>query len=309
MTFLEYIDMIEITRDTVVTMGNFDGLHLGHMQLIKKAVRIGKRENLESIAFTYDIHPLNFLYSKSVHLLMSKEDKDSILHSRGIDRVLHVPFDEEIRGMSSEEFCDIILVKKLRAKHLVMGEDAKFGKDKQDINHIKEYCEKRGIEVHVIPLLIMDDKRVSSSHIRKLVERGDIESANRYLGRMYSVEGTVVHGKKLGRKLGYPTANLYIDSEKAVPARGVYETEVEIDGNVFIGATNVGNNPTVGDKTLRVETYLVGFEGDLYGRTIKIRFIRRLRNELKFDSVEELIEQMSKDVKNIIENRSKHIYE
>lgn len=309
MTFLEYIKMVEIKRDTVVTVGNFDGLHLGHMQLIKKTVRIGRREDLESIAFTYDIHPLSFLYSKSVHLLMSNQDKENILISRGIDTVLHVPFDEEIRNMTSEEFCDVILIDKLRAKHLVMGADAKFGKEKQDIYKIKQYCENRGIKVHIIPLLIMDDKRISSSHIRKLVEHGDIESANRYLGRMFSVEGKVVHGKKLGRKLGYPTANLHIDSDKAVPAKGVYETEVEIDGNIFIGATNVGNNPTFGDKTLRVESYLVGFEGDLYDKTIKIRFIRKLRDEIKFDSVDKLIEQMAIDVKNIMENRHKHIYE
>lgn len=309
MTFLEYIKSIEIKRDTVVTMGNFDGLHLGHMQLIKKAVLIGNRENLESIAFTYDIHPLSFLYSKSVHLLMSNQDKENILISRGIDRVLHVPFDEQLRNMTSEEFCDVILIDKLRVKHLVMGADAKFGKEKQDIYTIKQYCENRGIKVHIIPLLIMDDKRISSSHIRKLVEHGDIETANRYLGRLFSVEGIVVHGKKLGRKIGYPTANINVDSDKAVPAKGVYETEVDVDGNIFIGATNVGNNPTVNDKTLRVESYLVGFEGDLYGKTIKIRFIRRLRDEIKFDSVDKLVEQMSKDVKNIIENRSKLIYE
>lgn len=302
MTFLEYIETISINGQTVVTIGNFDGLHLGHMELINKAVSLGRKYSLESIAFTYDIHPLSYLYSKAVHLLMSNEDKEEILISKGIDRVLHVPFDEEIRNMTSQEFCDLVLVEKLKAKHLVMGADSKFGKEKQDIYHIKEYCEQRGIEVHIIPLLVMDEKRISSSSIRKLVEHGQIEKANKYLGRYFSVEGVVVHGKKLGRKIGYPTANLVIEGDKAVPSKGVYETIVEIDGKTYRGATNVGTNPTVGDKTLRVETYVIDFNEELYEKHIKVSFIRKLRDEIKFNSIEKLIVQMEKDVKNILEN-------
>ncbi|MGB5822875.1 MAG: bifunctional riboflavin kinase/FAD synthetase [Proteocatella sp.] len=303
MTFLEYIEMIQVTGETVVTIGNFDGLHLGHMELIKKAVEVSRENNIQSIAFTYDIHPLSFLYSKAVHLLMSNEDKEQILIEKGIDRVLHVPFDEQIRNMTSQEFCDLILIKKLKTRHLVMGADAKFGKEKTEINQIKEYCEARGISVHIIPLLIMDEKRISSSNIRKLVEHGEIEKANKYLGRQFSIEGIVVHGKKLGRKIGYPTANLFIAGDKAVPSKGVYETIVELDGREYKGATNVGTNPTVGDKTLRVESYVIDFNGELYGKKIKVSFIRRLRNEIKFDSLEKLIEQMGEDVKNIIGNK------
>lgn len=303
MTFLEYIKTIETKGHTVVTIGNFDGLHLGHMELIKKAVSLSKEHQLESIAFTYDIHPLSYLYSKSVHLLMSNEDKEEILLAKGIDRVLHVPFDEEIRNMTSEEFCDYVLIERLNTKHLVMGADAKFGKEKKDIYHIKEYCEQKGIDVHIIPLLIMDEKRISSSAIRKLVEHGHIEKANEYLGRYFSVEGTVVHGKKLGRKIGYPTANLTIDADKAVPSRGVYETVVEFDGKKYIGATNVGTNPTVGDKSLRVETYIIDFNEELYGKSIKVSFVRKLRDEIKFKDIDTLIMQMEKDVKNILENK------
>lgn len=303
MTFLEYIEIIQVIGETVVTIGNFDGLHLGHMELIRKTVELSRENKMESIAFTYDIHPLSFLYSKAVHLLMSNEDKEEILISKGIDRVLHVPFDEQIRNMTSKEFCDLILIEKLKTRHLVMGADAKFGKEKTDINHIKQYCEARGIFVHIIPLLIMDEKRISSSNIRKLVEHGDVEKANKYLGRDFSVEGTVVHGKKLGRKLGYPTANIFVAADKAVPAKGVYETLVELDGKLYKGATNVGTNPTVGDKTLRVESYVIDFDEELYGKKIKISFIRKLRNEMKFDSLEKLIEQMGEDVKNIIGNK------
>lgn len=302
MTFLEYIETIQVTGETVVTIGNFDGLHLGHMELIRKAVELSHENEIQSIAFTYDIHPLSFLYSKAVHLLMSNEDKEEILISKGIDRVLHVPFDEEIRNMTSQEFCDGVLIEKLKTRHLVMGADAKFGKEKKDINQIKEYCEVRGISVHIIPLLVMDEKRISSSHIRKLVEHGDIETANRYLGREFSIEGIVVHGKKLGRKIGYPTANLLIIGEKAVPAKGVYETIIEIDGKVYKGATNVGTNPTVGDKSLRVESYVIDFDEELYDKKIKVSFIRKLRNEIKFDSLEKLIAQMGEDVKSIIGN-------
>lgn len=304
MTFLEYIETIQVTGETVVTIGNFDGLHLGHMELIKKAVEVSRQNNIQSVAFTYDIHPLSFLYSKAVHLLMSNEDKEQILIAKGIDTVLHVPFDEHIRNMNSEEFCDLILIKKLRVRHLVMGADAKFGKEKADIEHIKTYCEAKGVVMHIIPLLIMDEKRISSSSIRKLVEHGEIERANKYLGRYFSVEGTVVHGKKLGRKLGYPTANLFIPGDKAVPSKGVYETIVEFDGRTYKGATNVGTNPTVGDKTLRVESYVIDFDEELYGKQIKVSFVRRLRDEIKFESVEKLIEQMDEDVKNIIANKS-----
>lgn len=299
MTFFEYINNIELKKDTVVTIGNFDGLHLGHMELINKAVELGKTNNLTSIAFTYDVHPLSFLYSKLIHLLMERDEKKEILKSKGIDRVLFAPFDEEICSMTSQEFVDEVLVKKLKAKHLVMGADSKFGKEMNSIDHIKPYCEERGIQVHIIPLLIVDGLRISSSYIRMLVEQGEIEKANKFLGRNYSVESTVIHGKKLGRKLGFPTANLMLSEHHAIPAPGVYETIVELEGILYKGATNVGTNPTVGDKNLTVETYILGFEDDIYGKHLKVIFLKRLRPEIKFSSLEALIEQMVEDVKQI----------
>lgn len=302
-TFKEYMDRIYVKENTVVTIGNFDGLHLGHMELINKTIEIAKKEKLLSVVFSYEVHPLNVLYNKLVYLLMPAEEKERILAEKGIFMVLQVPFDEGLQNLSAIQFCDDILIKKLKAKYLVMGEDARFGHEMLGAHKIKEYLEQKGVRVELIPLLKIDDQRISSSKIRRLVEAGDIIKASEYLGRPFEIMGKVIHGKKNGKKIGFPTANIELIKDQAVPAKGVYETRVLFNGEEFVGATSVGVNPTFGENPLTVETYIFDFEKNIYGKTIVVKFVRKLREEIAFSSTKELVEQMREDVKRIVEKR------
>lgn len=302
-TFKEYMDRIYVKENTVVTIGNFDGLHLGHMELINKTIEIAKKEKLLSVVFSYEVHPLNVLYNKLVYLLMPAEEKERILAEKGIFMVLQVPFDEGLQNLSAIQFCDDILIKKLKAKYLVMGEDARFGHEMLGAHKIKEYLEQKGVRVELIPLLKIDDQRISSSKIRRLVEAGDIIKASEYLGRPFEIMGKVIHGKKNGKKIGFPTANIELIKDQAVPAKGVYETRVLFNGEEFVGATSVGVNPTFGENPLTVETYIFDFEKNIYGKTIVVQFVRKLREEIAFSSTKELVEQMREDVKRIVEKR------
>ncbi len=178
-TFKEYIDKIKVNGNSVVTIGNFDGLHLGHMTLIDKTIEIAEKNDLLSIVFSYDVHPQNVLYKKLVHIIMPSEEKEKILSDKGIFMVLQAPFDKTLQTQSAFEFCDNILIKKLKAKFLVMGEDAKFGIEMMTADKIKEYLEQKGVKVELIPLLKIDGVRISSSEIRKLIENGEIEKSQR----------------------------------------------------------------------------------------------------------------------------------
>lgn len=304
MTFKEYINRIHIQEDSVITIGNFDGLHRGHMELIRQTVRIAEKEKLIPIVFSYEVHPKNVLYKQMVHLIMPQDEKERILFNAGMKHVLHVPFDEGLQQQGAHQFCDEVLIKKLCAKCLVMGEDARFGKEMMLAPQIKEYLESKGVQVVLIPLLKSDGIRISSSEIRLLIERGEVEKANEYLGRPFEMNGKVVHGKKRGKiSLGYPTANLSFAEDQAILAIGVYETRVELDGKTYVGATSVGRNPTFGENPLTVETYILDFDKTIYGKTIRLKFMRRLREEMTFNSLDALIHQMDEDVKRIRENR------
>lgn len=298
-SFKEYIDRIHIKRSTVVTIGNFDGLHLGHMQLIDKTVEIAKKEGLIPVIFSYEVHPQNVLYKKLVHIIMPHEEKERILFEKGIEMVLFAPFDESLQNQTAQQFCDEVLIKKLNCKYLVMGEDARFGREMLSADKIKEYLESQGVEVILIPLLKFDGVRISSSEIRNLVEKGQLDQANRYLGRPFSIEGKVVHGKKIGKSIGFPTANMELEFDQVLPETGVYETRVYYKDKVYKGATSVGKNPTFGKNPVTVETYILGFDENIYGRKIKVDFLRRLRGEIAFTSKEDLIKQMEKDVEDI----------
>lgn len=301
-SFKEYLDRFNIKRNSVVTIGNFDGLHLGHMQLIERTVEIAKEENLISIIFSYEVHPQNVLYKKLVHLIMPHEEKERILFEKGINTVLFVPFDEQLQNQSARQFCDEVLIGKLKAKYLVMGEDARFGKEMLSAQEIKQYLEAKGVKVDLIPLLKIDNERISSTGIRDLVEQGNLAKASQYLGRPFSIIGKVVHGKKIGKSIGFPTANIELEKDQVLPECGVYETVVYYKEKVYKGATSVGKNPTFGQNPVTVETYILDFDENIYGRTIKLEFVRKLRGEIAFSSKEELVEQMKDDVRRIGES-------
>ncbi|MDO5062325.1 MAG: riboflavin biosynthesis protein RibF [Peptostreptococcaceae bacterium] len=302
-TFKEYIERIHIKDHSVITIGNFDGLHRGHMELIDRTVKIAEQEGLISIVFSYEVHPQNVLYKKLVYLIMSPEEKERILFEKGIYTVLQVPFDEGLQSQTAFQFCDEVLIKKLKAKYLVMGEDARFGCEMLGAREIKAYLQQKGVQVILIPLLKVDGMRISSSEIRRLIEAGDLKRAEEYLGRPFEIRGRVVHGMKRGKKaLGYPTANLELIIDQAIPAKGVYETEVFVGGKWYKGATSVGNNPTFGENPLTVETFILDFDKMIYGKVITVRFVRKLRDEMVFSDPGDLIKQMDEDVRRIRES-------
>lgn len=298
MRFDEYINEIDITEDTVITIGNFDGVHKGHKKLLDLTLKLSREHALKSVVFTYSNHPLEFVMNKSISKLTLNEERDRLFYEMGIDYILSVPFDETIMNLSTRAFIEHILIENLNAKFLVLGEDARFGKGREgSATGIKAIAENLGLKVEIVPLYFEDGLRISSTSVRELIKQGSLETANNYLGRIYSISGKVVHGKKNGRKIGFPTANVDYDSKVVLPGIGVYYTIVEHNNRHYLGATSVGYNPTVTElaKTVYLEVNLFNFSQDIYGEEITVYFCKKIRNEMKFDSLEELKNQIRKD--------------
>ena len=235
---------------------------------------------------------------KKVEKLFTNRERDAKLKELGIDTILSVPFDEEIMGMSTNDFIQEILIDKLHTKYLVLGEDAHFGKGREgSAECIQSVGSQLGLTVEIIPLFFEDGVRISSSYIRQLIKKGKVDVAKEYLGRMFAITGEVIHGKENGRKLGFPTANISYDEHTVLPALGVYNTIVEYHGKHYIGATSVGYNPTISllNNRISLEVHILDFEKEIYGEEITVRFISKIRDEMKFNSLEELKNQISKD--------------
>lgn len=294
------ISKIHFEGPSVVTIGNFDGVHLGHAALLKKTVELGEKHKTRSVVFTFANHPMEFVQRKKIEYLSLFERKLEIFTLFGISDTVCVPFDERIMDMTTERFSEEILLERLHAKDVVMGFDSRLGKGREGrVEYLKETGERMGFTVHIIEPVLVDEMRVSSSCIRDFIKKGEVESALRYLGRPYELEGEVIHGQKLGRKLGYPTANIRLDYDFVLPKKGVYFCRAILDGKQFDVAVSVGDNPTIENKGFSVEGHLLDFSGDLYGKTLRLQFIRRLRDELKFSSLEDLKEQLGKDTEEI----------
>ncbi|MGE5629416.1 MAG: bifunctional riboflavin kinase/FAD synthetase [Solirubrobacterales bacterium] len=287
----------QFKNKTIIALGGFDGLHLGHRALIDKAINIAKKQKCESMVLTFKNHPLTVINKElAPKLLMSNHDKLSLFKHYGLDIVNMVNFDRDFMKLSPEDFVEA-LVQKYNAAGLVVGFNHRFGyKNLGDTDLLKSMSKKLNFELHVVPPVKYKGEVVSSSKIRNLlIEEGDIEKANKMLTRHYSFEGTVVVGKQLGRTLGFPTINLDYSSTIVLPRGGVYFTAVEHEGHKYKGITNIGYNPTVEDEKLSVETHIVDFNKELYDENIRLSFIKRIRDEKKFNSLTELSEQLKKD--------------
>lgn len=292
--------LVRITRyseclpvQTVVTIGKFDGLHLGHRKLLS-AVLQEKKKGYASCVISF---------STSVDMpgsvIYTREEQRKICESLGIDVLAEYPLDETIKEMSGEQFVKEILCERLQAKVIVTGEDFRFGKNRSgDISLLKSLEETYGYRTVCVPKVTAEDIRISSTEIRRVLAEGNVSEANRWLGRPYAVFGEVLHGKKLGRTLGFPTMNLIPPTEKLLPAYGVYVTRTKVDGQWFDGITNIGLRPTVdSDELVSVETHLFSYNGDLYGKQVEVQFIQFLRPERKFADVAALKAAMLEDVK------------
>jgi riboflavin kinase/FMN adenylyltransferase len=286
-----------INEKTVIALGGFDGLHIGHRALIEKTISTAKRLNCRSMVFTFKNHPLTVINKACApKLLLNNHDKLNLLKSYGVDIVNLVNFDADFMKMTPEAYI-ASLVKNYNAAGLTVGFNHRFGyKNLGDTDLLKKLSKEHGFSLSVVSPVKYRGDVVSSSKIRNLLgEEGNVERAAKMLSRPYFLEGVVVRGKQLGRKIGFPTMNLDYDNEFVLPRGGVYYSVLEHSGRRFRGITNIGYNPTVENDKLSVETHIIGFDEDLYDETIRINFIKRIRDEKKFDSLTELSEQLKKD--------------
>ena len=276
----------------IYALGFFDGVHLGHGALLAACCRLAAEHGCKAAAVTFSSHPDGLVLGKAPYLINSIEDRVRLLKEAGMDDVVVLPFDRAMQTMPWEDFL-ALLEKRYAAAGLVCGHDFRFGsKGAGNADLLRAYCREKGMACAVIPEQKLDGITVSSTHIRMLLERGDVENAARFLGHPHVLTGEVVSGRKLGRTLGIPTANLLIPEGVAQLRYGVYACKAQVEGEEYLAVTNVGNRPTVGGHRVTVEPWLLDFEGDLYGKALSLQFFAFLRPEKKFDSLEELKEEI-----------------
>lgn len=301
MQHIDKEDKIARTTGCVVILGNFDGLHRGHQQLMEYAKQEAKRNQLETVVFTFYPHPTQILSHNPKLLIMTRKDKKQLIQQLGMDILIEYPFTKQFATKSPEAFFKEILIDKLKARILVVGKNYYFGKDnKGDTNYLIELGKKYDIKICIVEVVMDEDIIISSSYIRTLILQGKIEEANELLGHPYQVRGTVMQGRQLGRTIGFPTINLETYEEQIYPPNGVYATRVKIDGQLYEGMTNIGYNPTVNGIHKRIETHLFNFNQMIYGKEVEVYFYHFIRPEQKFDSLDDLMRQLREDKKQIM---------
>jgi len=283
---------------TAVALGNFDGLHLGHQKLITTMKNLANKRKLVSTVFTFNNNISTRFKTKSdYNILLSNEKKFELLDEMGIEILYSIDFNEEIKQMSPVDFIKEIIIDKLSAEIIVVGFNFRFGyKAEGNVEYLKKMGSKLGFDVIEINPIMKDNNIISSTFIRNLLKEGKINKANEMLGKPYCITGKVVEGKGRGKKLGFATANIQLDTDFLIPKHGVYKTVTTIDNSLYESVTNVGRNPTFDDIQFSIETHLLDFNDNIYGKNIEIQFIDFLREEIKFNNLSELIEQMNKDV-------------
>ncbi len=292
------IEAYTSNSDTVVTIGTFDGVHIGHQKIINHLVNEGKKSHLKSVILTFFPHPRMVLQKDSnIKLINTIDERCKIIYDLGLDFLLVKKFTKAFSRLSSEDFVKQILVDKLHAKKVIIGYDHRFGRNRNaNIDDLKKYGKRYHFEVEEISAQDIDEVSVSSTKIRKALNNGNITKANKYLGYNFMLTGKVVRGKGLGNDIGFPTANLAIKEDyKLIPKHGSYVVSSFIDAKLYFGMMNIGINPTVNGKTESIEVHFFEFNKYIYNKKIQINLLKRLRNEVKFESVETLKLQLFKD--------------
>ena len=286
-------------KNPVVTTGTFDGVHLGHQKIISRLKDVAREEKGETVLLTFSPHPRMVLFpdDNELKLLNTLPEKIELLDKYGVDHLIIYPFTKEFSRLTSIEFVRNILVNSIQTKRLVIGYNHHFGRNREgSFEHLKEYGPLYGFEVEEIPAKDIDHIQISSTKIRNALLEGNVELATDYLGHTYTLTGTVVTGKKLGRTIGYPTANIQVkDQYKLIPGDGVYAVRIKHKNVFYGGMLNIGNNPTVEGKGKSIEVNIFDFDKVIYGDEATIYFVERLRDEVKFNNLEELKEQLAKD--------------
>jgi riboflavin kinase/FMN adenylyltransferase len=299
MTVIYNLDQLEKNplKNPVLTIGNFDGVHKGHLSLFNKVKERAALIDGQSVVMTFEPHPIKVMMPENgPPLITPTQQKLKLMEDSGIDVILCVPFTQEFASISPQGFVKDLLVDRIGIKEIVVGYDYSFGhKRAGNIDLLKKMGDELGFKVHMVDKILLDETVVSSTTVRNLVQDGNLSEAKKLLGRHYQVCGTVIKGQNRGgRLLGFPTANLKLVDE-LTPKLGVYTVKVLIGENTYNGLTNIGYNPTFGNNVFSVETHILDFSGDLVGETIRVNFIERLRDEKTFKSVDELAEQIKKD--------------
>ncbi len=296
------IDEIPTIKNAIVSQGTFDGVHLAHKKIIERLKQIASIKNGETVIITFEPHPRIVLLplDHGLQLLSTLNEKINLLEKAGVDHLIILPFTKEFSRLSSEQFIRNILVNKIKTNTLVIGYDHRFGKNREgSFEHLKNSASLYEFEVEEIPEQDIDDIAVSSTKIRQALLNNDIQTAQKYLGNSYSLEGNVIKGKQLGRTIGYPTANIEVEnSYKLIPQDGVYAVWVWYNKARFGGMLNIGNNPTIKDKGRSIEVNIFNFEKEIYTENLIIEFVSKLRNEEKFDGLDALKNQLHLDKQN-----------
>ena len=297
MNYVTGTTTFHIDGPSAVSLGKFDGLHLGHRRLVQYVLE-QKKKGLSAVIFTFEKNPTRILSGLSAQNIITNQERKALLETEGIDCLLECPFVPEIAHMEPEVFVKEILVNQLHAKFVAVGKDFRFGYQRRgDHVLLKKMGKELGFRVTVIQKEQSHGRDISSTYVREALHEGNIPLANELLGYRYFVSGEVLHGRKIGRTLGLPTTNLLPASDKLLPPNGVYLTRTFVGEDTYYGITNIGYKPTVGGETRKgVETYLFDFNGDLYGRHLKVEFLEFERPEQKFQSLEELKQRILSDV-------------
>ncbi len=291
-------EKLNITDNTVVTIGKFDGMHRGHQKLINSLKKVSFEEDLKTVLFTFDISPAAYLNKSDRRFITTDSERIKFTENAGLDYFVSYPFTETVRCMSGEEFISKVLVDELHAKCIVVGTDFKFGYNRSgDVELLKALSEKFGYRL-IVEDKLKDSKsnEISSTFIRSLVNEGDMESVYECLGRYYSISGEVIHGNHMGTSFGIPTINQRPEETKLLPPKGVYVSQVNVNGRLYGGVTNLGCKPTVGKNDIGIETFIFDFHEDIYGVCVETKLLKFVRGERKFSSIDELTMQINKDI-------------
>jgi len=291
-------ELSRVTESTGVALGTFDGLHIGHQEVIRTMILNCQRRNLKSCVFTFANHPRELTTPGGAPpRILSLDDKINLLESFGVDILVLLRFDEKLMGIPADEFVRDILIEGLNTRYLTVGFDFRFGqRAKGDVNLLRAYSEDGHYDVDIVSPVESEGEKISSSIIRGFLKEGQIEDVNAQLGRHHHVSGEVVKGKQLGNKIGFPTANLKISSNMTLIKPGVYVTKTIVRDTIYYSVSNVGYNPTFDQKLFNLETYILDFDKDIYGEIITVEFYTRIRDEIKMSSLEELVDYIKKDV-------------
>ena len=297
MIIFNSLDEIKDIDETVIALGNFDGVHRGHQEIIAKTVNSAKAANLKSAVFTFSNHTRTIIKGAPiVKNIQYPHEKAAMIESLGVDYLFNIPFTREIMNMSPDAFIDEILVDKMRIKEAYCGFNYRFGhKAMGNPEVLMHEGLKRGFGIHVQEAYVIDGVIASSTYVREMIAKGDMEECNKFLGRQYYIGGEVVEGNKIGRTIGFPTCNISADSNMAIPPNGVYITYCKLKDKVYPSVTNVGVKPTVGTFDRNIETHIFNFDEDVYGEYIEVRFVKQTRPEMRFNGMEALSDQIAKD--------------